>query len=194
MSFFSFLRRLKKGLKLFIQTMKYGGYSEINISQITNDEMLKGKNILITGGGSGIGYAIAQKCVMSGANVVICGRNEEKLKAAKDKLNSDSVHFLKWDISKIEKTEIKLEECRKLFSSDIDILVNNAGVEPKEFFPNVSVKEWDRVYQTNSKGTYFVTETISKYWMQQTDRPTKKIIMLDSLGGFVGDTYPYRMT
>ena len=194
MSLIIYLKRLKKGIKVFLQTMKYGGYSEIHISNVEYDNILKGKRVLITGGGSGIGYAIAQKCVRNGADVIICGRNEEKLKTAISKSNSENMHYLVWDISKIEVIEENLEKCRKLLSSDIDILVNNAGVEPNEFFPYVTEKEWDRVYQTNSKGTYFLTELISKYWMDHNNKEIKKIIMIDSQGGFVGATYPYRMT
>lgn len=190
-----FITRIRAGLKAGYEGMKYGGINTIQIQQVVCRERLKNKNILITGGGSGIGFAIAKKSVESGANVIITGRFESKLTAAAQELDSPFLKYMLWDLTDISQMREKAEACRKLFGSDIDILVNNAGVQPHEFFPDVTEAEWDKIYNTNSKGTFFISESICKYWMcfKENDK-YKKIINIDSQGGFVGATYPYRMT
>lgn len=125
------LRKLKSLLlrtfitfKSILKVIKHGNYSTVNISQINYGSLLKGKNILITGGSTGIGYSIAQKCILEGVNVIITGRSEEKLKIAKDSINSQSLKTLVWDISNVKQVQIKIEECKNLFGGDIDNLLN----------------------------------------------------------------------
>lgn len=173
--------------------LRYGGYNEIKISQIQYPELLMGKKILITGGGSGIGYEIAKKCVNCGAEVVISGRNINKLKNALHGYEQ-GMHYIQWDITDISSLEIKINETRQLLNGDIDCLVNNAGVQPHKFFPEVDETEWNKIYDTNSKGMFFLTQEICKKWLNQEKDYYRKIINIDSQGGFVGATYPYRMS
>ena len=88
MSFISKLNRIIKSIKAFKETYKFGGFNEINITTIENKDLLKGKRILITGGGSGIGLSMAKKFISQGANVLISGRNEDKLKNVIDSLSN----------------------------------------------------------------------------------------------------------
>ena len=60
----------------------------VNVAQIQYGVILKGKHIVITGGGSGLGLAMAKKFVSQGANVLIVGRNEDKLKKAIGEIKS----------------------------------------------------------------------------------------------------------
>ena len=152
------------------------------------------KNIVITGGGSGIGFAIAKAALKQSANVVIAGRNFDKLFEAKKSLSTEHVFCLEWDISNISTAEQKILECEKILGAPIDILINNAGIQPQKFFPDVDEKEWNNVYATNSKGTFFVCEAICKRWIKEPAGGYRKIINLSSQGGFVGATYPYRMS
>lgn len=189
------LAKIKNCLKAFYNTFRYGGYKQCNISYLTDGNRLKGKKILITGGASGIGYAIAQQCIKEGANVVITGRNEDKLQTACQN-NVDNSHFkyIVWDISKPSLNEDNINKVVNLLGADIDILVNNAGVQPYEFFPNVTESEWNRIYETNSKGTFFLSQSIAKHWGKNKVDYSRKIINISSQGGFVGATYPYRMS
>lgn len=193
-----FLNKLKKvsiSLKMIKQIYRDGGICKVEISQIKSEDMLKGKKVLITGGGSGIGLAIAKKAANCGASVVISGRNEDKLKSAVDTITSSNIFYHVWDISNVKQVYENLQVCQKMLGGEIDILVNSAGVQPREFFPTVTEKEWDRIYNINSKGTFFVTEAMCNNWIN-TERKGqyKKIITIDSQGGFVGATYPYRMS
>lgn len=189
------LKNIKNALKTTKEVLKYGGINNININTIEYEKILLGKKILITGAGSGIGFAIAKKCVELGASVIITGRNEKKLEEALFKLNSNNATYVVWDVSDISVLEDKLNYCRRIFDGDIDILVNNAGVQPSEFFPDVTEEEWDKVYDVNSKGTFFLSEYVCKNWMKKDNVGYyRKILNIDSQGGFVGATYPYRMT
>lgn len=187
--------RIKQSIKACSHTFRYGGYKQCNISYITDGNRLKNKRILITGGASGIGNAIAKQCLKEGANVVITGRNEDKLQTACQS-NGDNGHlkYIVWDISKTSLNEDCINKVVDLFDGDIDILVNNAGVQPYEFFPNVTEAEWNRIYETNSKGTFFLSQSIAKHWKKNKVNYSRKIINISSQGGFVGATYPYRMS
>ncbi len=189
------IKNIRLAFKAFKNTVKFGGINTVTVNSINYGEILSGKKIIITGGGSGIGLAMAKKCVECGASVVITGRDERKLQSAVEQINSEKLKFVVWDISNISILEEKLSECRILLGEDVDVLINNAGISPSEFFPNVSEKEWDRVYDVNSKGTFFVSEYMCKYWLDNPDmKKYRKIINIDSQGGFVGATYPYRMS
>ena len=200
-------------IKRFKSAIRFGGYNEIKISKIDYAHCLDGKNILITGASGGIGYEIAKKCCSCGASVIITGRNEEKLKKAKETIGT-SIDYLQWDITDIDSLKNKLEIVLLMFDGKIDCLVNNAGLQPHEFFPNVSEKEWNVIYDTNSKGLFFLTQELCRHWSGQKAniytrghtvihapcgadglRPLKyrKVINIDSQGGFVGAAYPYRM-
>jgi len=173
---------------------KHGGYVSVDVGVIEYGELLKGKKILITGGSSGIGLCIAKKCIQLGADVVITGRSLEKLAVAATEISSPHLHFLEWDIADIALIEGKLQEVLGLVGGQLDVLINNAGMLSKRVFPNVSEVDWDAVYAVNSKGLFFLTQTLSKIWIDTPGLGTKKIINLSSQGGYVGATYPYRMT
>lgn len=189
-----FIYKIPKLIKYLRQIYRFGGFSTYNISSINHGEILKGKNILITGGGTGIGLSIAKKCLKEGAVVVITGRNQEKLKFAIEEVNNESLKSMVWDVSEISCFEEKIIEVESLFKGEIDVLVNNAGVLSEGSFPNINEEDWDKVYATNSKGLFFLTQAITKRWINRNKYMSKKIINISSQGGFVGATYPYRMT
>lgn len=97
MSLSSFVVRFFKYLKW----CKKGGYTNLTISEINQQEILKGKKAIVTGGSDGIGMAIAKKFLDLGADVIIAGRDEQKLKIAQQRLNSNHLLSLRWDVSDI---------------------------------------------------------------------------------------------
>lgn len=193
MGIYNKLSRIKIALYCAKQTYLHGGITKVNIATPQYDNILKGKVVLITGGASGIGFSIAKKCIQSGALVIITGRNELKLKKALDKIGNDSLKYLVWDVSDVEIISSKLNECTALYNRPIDIVVNNAGIAPSKFFGNIDEDEWDKIYDTNLKGNYFLTQEIVKQWQSSFSPNYRKIINISSQGGFVGATYPYRM-
>ena len=192
---YSFLNKSRLLIKANKEFYKNGGYTHYTIANINYDQILKGKKILVTGGSTGIGFSIAKKCLSVGASVVITGRNLDKLEEASSKLNNPNLKYIIWDVSDIDILKQKIQESTELLGGDIDILVNNAGVIGSTAFPDISEDLWDKVYNTNSKGLYFLSQELCKLWMSSKNRDSiKKIINISSQGGFVGATYPYRMT
>ena len=86
----------------------------------------KGNTILITGGATGIGFALAETLVNAGNKVIICGRREAKLKEAKDKLPQIQIKVC--DVS-IEKERKVLFIWVKENFPDLNVLINNAGIQ-----------------------------------------------------------------
>ena len=85
-----------------------------------------GNTILITGGATGIGFALAEAFLKKGNEVLICGRREEKLAEAKGKL--PGLHTMKCDVSKAEDRECLLHWAVTNFGG-LNVLVNNAGIQ-----------------------------------------------------------------
>lgn len=132
--------------------------------------LLSERCAFITGGTSGIGYAIAKSFLDSGAKVVICARNYDRLKNAKMKLidesncNTDRIEIFEIDISSVQNVINKLPHI--LESNKIDIFVNNAGINGGDIFPNTSEEDYDRILDTNLKGMYFVSQEVAKYMVK----------------------------
>lgn len=187
------IRRLKVALAEAKKVYKIGGTANVKIATPRYDKILQGKTALITGGSSGIGFEIAKKFAQTGAIVIITGRNEKKLQQAATDLGTDCCKYLVWDISETGSIDQKLQECKELVGGDIDILVNNAGIAPSKFFGNIDETEWNKIYDINLKGNYFLTQALVKTWKKSAFEGYKKIINISSQGGFVGATYPYRM-
>lgn len=185
--------RLKVALAEAKKVYKIGGTANVTIATPIYDKILQGKTALVTGGSSGIGFEIAKKFMQTGAKVIITGRNEDKLRQAAKDLGTDCCKYLVWDISETSTIDQKLKDCKDIFGGDIDILVNNAGIAPSKFFGNIDEAEWNKIYDINLKGNYFLTQALVKTWKQSAFTGYKKIINISSQGGFVGATYPYRM-
>ncbi len=187
-------QRIEEALRAFAQTMRFGGTNRIVVNEVRRDDCLMGRAVVVTGGGSGIGLAIAEACARAGAQVVITGRDAAKLESAVESLGCGTVRSLVWDIADPSIAPEKISRCAEILGGRIDILFNNAGVRPEEFFPNVSPDEWDRVYTTNSRGAFFAAQAVCNFWGEHPCASTRYLINISSQGGFVGATYPYRMS
>jgi len=186
------LRKILKAFRLAKKFYKAGGCVTANIAYPQYGNVLEGRRVCVTGGGSGIGLAIAKKFAQCGAKVLITGRNEEKLKTAVEDIGTNGSYIV-WDVSDLSLVAKKLYEASGILGGNVDILVNNAGLAPSKFWGDVDEIEWDRIYNTNLKGMFFLTQQIVKEWKKLAFSGYKKIINISSQGGFVGATYPYRM-
>lgn len=118
---------------------------------------LQGKTALVTGGGRGIGAAIARKLAALGAHVIVCGRTlkplEETVKAIK--AEGGNALAITADVAD-QKSVAKLVEQLKSEHKQLDILVNNAGIGSFSTpLHQLDPAEWDRVINTNLRGVYF---------------------------------------
>lgn len=117
---------------------------------------LESKVALITGGGSGIGFATAKKLVKEGAFVYITGRREYKLKEAAENIGHN-VGYLPADVMKKETLE-KLVQKIKEEKGHIDIVFANAGVGRYVSLTDVDKNEFDKTMGTNVLGTYYTVQ------------------------------------
>lgn len=125
------------------------------------ENLLEGKTALVTGGSSGIGAAIAEKLVKSGAVVIIVGRNESKLQTVANKIGCK---YQVVDINNIDALEKNLNSIFK--ENKIDILVNSAGVHGDDMFGKVTEKCFDDVISTNVKALYFTSQIVSNHMIE----------------------------
>ncbi|MCW5908647.1 MAG: SDR family oxidoreductase [Chitinophagales bacterium] len=120
-------------------------------------DLFKGKTVLVTGGGSGIGFAIAKKYLQLGAEVVISSRKEEKLKVASDQLNAfGKCRYAVCDIRLPEQTEAVVADILQ-HEGKLDILINNAGGQFPSPAENISPKGFAAVVNNNLNGTWNIT-------------------------------------
>jgi NAD(P)-dependent dehydrogenase (short-subunit alcohol dehydrogenase family) len=182
------IRRLIFYVRNFIKFIRSGGVVYTTIIQVDKGEILKDKKILITGGSSGFGLAMAMKFLSEGAYVLITGRNQESLENAVKQLNSERAFGLVWDISNISIIEEKLAEAIILLGG-LDIAVNNAGIWTPRKWTEVDGNEWDRILAINLKGLFFMCKAEAETFKNK--RTISKIINITSIEGIRGGFGPY---
>lgn len=164
------------------------------VKQTSPNNVLKNKNIIVTGGGRGLGYYIAKRCIAEGGAVLITGRNEETLKNSAEQLGN-KCKYLSFDVRKISDIPCFLEKATELFDGKkIDCLVSNAGISLHEGnFRNVTEGGWDRQLDTNLKGNYFLVSNFIKYLEKQKDT-SGNIVVISSQRSKRVDDIPYGLT
>ena len=142
---------------------------------------LKGKHVLVTGGASGLGYAIAEAFAANDANVVIVGRNKKKLEQACGALGERARCFT-FDLNDIDRIPELLERVRN-DGGDIEVLVNNAGIHAKQDALKVSNLEYQDVILTNQTAVFSLTREVAK---AMVPRGSGNIIMMSSMASQYG--------
>jgi len=124
---------------------------------------LSGKVALITGGGTGIGRAIAVAFAREGANVALAGRRMEKLKevAREVKKQGGEAKAIECDVTRARDAERAVRETAKQFGK-LDVLVNNAGILSVATVDGISEAEWDQVMTVNVKGPFLLSRAALK--------------------------------
>lgn len=122
---------------------------------------LRNKNILVFGGGSGIGKAIALRFINAGAKVIIVGRNENKLKEVLNEANSKNLFYKVFDITDINNHSKLFFECGQILGR-IDGFVNSAAIGTERYTNrgyepwDITEEEWDVLTDTNFKAAFFL--------------------------------------
>lgn len=160
---------LKRGLTYVIKGVPQKKVSA-SITYLSTNELLKGRTAFITGGTSGIGFAIAKAFLNSGANVIITGRNSQKLEETMCLLSNkpeykNKVLGIVMDNKKVDTFKEHLDNVINHFGK-IDILVNNAGVIGGAI-KNTTEEEYDTIMQTNLKAVFFLSQLVGKYMKEK---------------------------
>src|ERR1700722_15837770 len=140
---------------------------------------LKNATALITGGSSGIGRAIAQSLVASGARVAITGRDEKKLAEAARELGVHPIHA---DVSVEADVERTFKDVMQKYG-DLDILVNNAGCGVFKNLVDMGKKEFEDVFATNVTGAMLMAREAAKHFVK---KQRGNIVNISSTAGLRG--------
>ena len=136
---------------------------------------LRCDKIIVTGGGSGIGAAIAHRLIDAGAQVVVAGRTAEKLQKTAETIASENLHILEWDIADVNGIPQKLEEAAALMGG-LNGLVNAAALGTDAFTGrgyepwDITEDEWDALMDVNCKGTFFMMRDIIDYLLARHEK------------------------
>lgn len=123
------------------------------------------KVAIITGGGSGIGLAIAKKFVQNNIITIIIGRNKAKLSAAKTKLGELCIPAV-FDLNNLSSIPQLVDQFIKQYKK-IDILVNNAGINLKKEFIEVTDDEFQKIILTNVAAVFALSREVVKNMMKE---------------------------
>ena len=131
---------------------------------IYNEELLKGRNALVTGGATGLGRAISVGLSQVGANVTIVSRQEEKLAKAAKEISDGTGRQVSYDVVDIRDNDSVTELSQR--HENIDILINNAGGQfpqkARDFNPN----GWRSVIDLNLNGTWNMTQAFGNKMLE----------------------------
>jgi 3-oxoacyl-[acyl-carrier protein] reductase len=148
---------------------------------------LKNRIALVTGASSGIGKGIAIAFAREGANIVVGDKSGEKqaaeVLAGIRELGRDSL-FVQTDVSDEQGVKRMAEAALARFGR-VDILVNNAGIFTESLIENLSIEDWDRVVNTNLRGTFLCTRALIGQMLERRDG---RIINIASQLGQIGGT------
>lgn len=150
---------------------------------------LKDKRIIVTGGGRGLGAAMAEKFVSEGAMVLISGRDEKTLEQTAERIGCK---YLTMDIQNTMELDRFICEADQILGG-VDCLVNNAGISLHEpTFFDVTPETFDSQINTNLRGGFFLTQSFTKLLLREKRKGN--VLFVSSETGETVDIRPYGFT
>ncbi|TET46415.1 MAG: 3-oxoacyl-ACP reductase FabG [Dehalococcoidia bacterium] len=144
---------------------------------------LGGKKAIVTGGGTGIGKAIALEFAGAGADIAICSRNIQNIEKVRDEiiaLGRDSM-AVSMDVRVKEDVDNMVQQVIDEFGR-IDILVNNAGTNRPTPVLDLTEDTWNLILDTNLKGLFFCTQAVARHMVKQKSGKIINISSTASMG------------
>lgn len=150
-------------------------------------KQLKGKVALITGGGSGIGFAVTRALLTEGMRVAICGRDKEKLNKAETALERyrNNLLVIPADVSRKPDVDHWIKAAAEQFGR-IDVLVNNAGVARWSGVENITDEHLDYQLNVNLRGPLYCSQAVLPYMKEQQGGYIINISSVCGKFGFAG--------
>ena len=147
---------------------------------------LDGRVAIVTGGGRGIGLAIAALLAEDGAAVVVSGRDADRLQRSAKELEAQggAVLGVVADAARREDAERLVDAAKQRFGR-VDILVNNAGIVRDDLLVRMKDEDWDRVMEVNLRGTFLMTRATTKLMIRR--KSGGRVINIASTSGAMGN-------
>ena len=184
----SYIQYLKRGARFVLRGVPVKNITA-NISYLQPNGHLSGKKIIVTGGGKGLGAAMATKFVAEGASVLISGRNENTLKSTADRIGCQ---FLTLNVQDTAGFDSFIKEADRILEG-VDCLVNNAGISLHEpTFFDVTPETFDAQIATNLRGGFFLTQSFTKLLL--SEKRQGNVLFISSETGETVDIRPYGFT
>jgi gluconate 5-dehydrogenase len=144
---------------------------------------LSGKVALVTGGGSGLGHAMARGLAEAGATVILNGRSRDKLERASEEFRDAGLRagVAPFDVTDSQQVNDGIAQAAAAHGP-IDILVNNAGMQHRQPIENFSDADWLTLMNTNVNSAFFVARAVIP---SMKARGSGKIINIGSLLSFI---------
>lgn len=145
----------------------------------------KGKIAIVTGGGTGIGRAIALELAAGGADIALCGRRLEKIQgtAAEVEALGRRALAVAADVGDAAQAQAFVDKVVAEFGR-VDILVSNAGITRDNLLIRMSEAEWDAVIDTNLKGAFLMAKAVARPMMKQR---AGSIVLVSSVIALMGN-------
>ena len=145
---------------------------------------LTGKTAIVTGGGRGLGFVMAEALAEAGSNVVICSRKQEACESAAKKLNNNGIKALGFECDITNPFQVeRLKQYVLSELGQIDILINNSAITWGASFEEYPLDKWERVIEVNVTGTFICCQIIGQ---AMVDNDCGKIINIGSVYGQIG--------
>ncbi len=147
------------------------GFSDADLAALDTvykPELMSGKSVLISGGGTGMGKAMAFLFARLGANVTICGRREEILQETANAINAlgcGKVDIHAMSIRKEADVDTLIDACFQKYGN-LDVLINNAGGQFPQDAIDFSRKGWRAVIDLNLNGTWYMMQAAAQKWRE----------------------------
>ena len=124
---------------------------------------LSGRVALVTGASSGLGAQFARTLARAGAGVVLASRRPETLKVLRARIEGEGgdAHVVELDVTDLDSIKAAVAHAETEMGS-IDILVNNSGVSTTQRIQDVTLEDYDFIFDTNVKGAFFVAQEVGK--------------------------------
>ncbi|MEL0083399.1 MAG: SDR family oxidoreductase [Gammaproteobacteria bacterium] len=170
-----------------LENKTYFGFTDkelASLETVYRDGLLDGQVALVSGGGTGIGKAIAFLFARLGADVMLCGRREEPLQETVKQLEElgANADYMAMSIREPDAVSELVAATWERFGR-LDTLINNAGGQFAKPALDISPKGWQAVIDTNLTGTWYMTQACARQWVKQEQPGCVVNIILDYFRG-----------
>ncbi|HIF23674.1 MAG TPA: SDR family NAD(P)-dependent oxidoreductase [Gemmatimonadetes bacterium] len=148
---------------------------------------LEGRGVVVTGGGRGIGRAVARRLAENGAAVVVTARSTDQVESVAKELRADGLqaHAVRCDVADEASVEAMAAAAIERLGT-VDILVNNAGIATSNPVKRLQLDDWNQIMAINATGTFLCTRA---FLPGMLDRSWGRIINVASVAGLRGGRY-----